>query len=262
MKFWKYQANGNDFVIFDVRVDSLDYSNKELWGKICDRKYGVGADGVLFFAPSENHDFKMIYLNADGGEVDMCGNGARAMVHLAKVLLDKTPVSFETRKGVYEGEVLADGRVSVSMNELYGVEEVPISDLYTEGKNCYFANTGVPHCVYEVEDVDKVDLVEVARPIRYDKRFCEGTNINFFDVKNGTLRMRTYERGVEGETLACGTGTVAVALAYVKHHGKKDELEIQTPGGMMKVQFKGEKRFLSGEVSNPFNGEIDFEDFQ
>ena len=261
MKFWKYQANGNDFVIFDVREKSLDYSNKYLWGRICDRKYGVGADGVMFFAPSEIHDFKMIYLNADGGEVDMCGNGARAMVHLAKELLGKTPVSFETRKGVYEGEVLSDGKVSVSMNELYGVEEVPISDLFSEGKNSYFANTGVPHCVYEVYDVDQVELEKVAPPIRYENRFCEGTNVNFFDIKNGKVRMRTYERGVEGETLACGTGTVAVALAYSKHHGEVKELEIQTPGGLMKVQFKDGKRILSGEVSNLFIGELNFSDF-
>lgn len=262
MKFWKYQANGNDFVIFDVRSNSLDYSNKSLWGRICDRKYGVGADGVLFFASSEKHDFKMIYLNADGGEVDMCGNGARAMVHIASKLLGKSPVSFETKKGVYEGEVLSDGRVSVSMNELYAVEEVSIEDLFSAAKNSYFANTGVPHCVYEVEDVDKIDVVEIARPIRYDERFCEGTNINFYDVQNGTIRMRTYERGVEGETLACGTGTVAVALSYRKHHEEKEELEIQTPGGLMKVQFKDEKRFLSGGVSNPFSGDLDLSDFQ
>jgi len=262
MKFWKYQANGNDFVIFDVRDNSLDYSKKSLWGKICDRKYGVGADGVLFFAPSQDHDFKMIYLNADGGEVDMCGNGARAMVHVASILLGKTPVSFETKKGVYEGEVLSDGRVSVSMNELYAVEEVSIGDLFSEAKNSFFANTGVPHCVYEVEDVDKIELVEIARPIRYDKRFPEGTNINFYDVKDGSIRMRTYERGVEGETLACGTGTVAVALSYRKHHEEIDELEIQTPGGLMKVQFKNGKRFLSGGVSNPFSGDLDLSDFQ
>lgn len=258
MKFWKYQANGNDFVIFDVRENSLNYSDKELWQGVCDRKYGIGADGVLFFAPSDAHDFKMIYLNADGGEVDMCGNGARAMVHIAKDLLDKTPVSFETKKGLYQGEVLSDGRVSVSMNELYAVEEIDVSDLYKDAKNSYFANTGVPHCVYEVEDVDQIDLIEIARPIRYDKRFCEGTNINFYDLKNGEIRMRTYERGVEGETLACGTGTVAVALSYRKHHEEKDNIEIQTPGGLMKVTFKGENRLLCGTVTVPFTGTIDF----
>lgn len=257
MKFWKYQANGNDFVVFDVRENSLNYSDKELWARICDRKYGVGADGVLFFAPSNDHDFRMIYLNADGGEVDMCGNGARAMVHISKELLGKSPVSFETKKGIYEGEVVSKNKVSVSMNELYAVEEIEISDLYKEAKNSYFANTGVPHCVYEVNDVDEIDVVDIARPIRYDNRFCEGTNINFYDLKDGKIRMRTYERGVEGETLACGTGTVAVALSYRKHHEEKAELDIQTPGGLMNVSFRDGKRFLTGEVTMPFTGSIE-----
>ena len=246
-----------DFVVFDVREKSLNYSDKELWAKICDRKYGVGADGVLFFAPSVKHDFRMIYLNADGGEVDMCGNGARAMVHIAKELLGKSPVSFETKKGVYEGEVVSENRVSVSMNELYAVEEIDISDLYKEAKNSYFANTGVPHCVYEVEDVDSIDLIEIARPIRNEKRFREGTNINFYDLKDGNIRMRTYERGVEDETLACGTGTVAVALSYRKYHEEKTELDIQTPGGLMNVSFRDGKRFLTGEVTVPFKGSLD-----
>ena len=166
-------------------------------------------------------------------------------------------LSFETKKGVYEGEVVSENRVSVSMNELYAVEEIDISDLYKEAKNSYFANTGVPHCVYEVEDVDSIDLIEIARPIRNEKRFREGTNINFYDLKDGNIRMRTYERGVEDETLACGTGTVAVALSYRKYHEEKTELDIQTPGGLMNVSFRDGKRFLTGEVTVPFKGSLD-----
>ncbi|MCO4794616.1 MAG: diaminopimelate epimerase [Bacteriovoracaceae bacterium] len=261
MKFWKYQANGNDFVIFDDRKSTMDKDNKKLFRNICDRKYGIGADGILFLESSPGHDFKMTYLNADGGEVDMCGNGARAIVDLASKLLAKKPFSFETKKGIYEGEVLEDGTVCVSMNELYDVESLDVSDLYSEAKNSYFANTGVPHCVYQVEDVNSIDLVSIARPIRSDHRFSEGTNVNFYEVQRDKVKMRTYERGVEDETLACGTGTIAVALSYVLHHGEVEELSIETPGGLMKVQFRDKKRFLIGNVSNPFTGEIEISNF-
>jgi len=271
LDFWKYQANGNDFVIFDDRRSNFSESPAAHFEFVCDRKKGVGADGVLFLKTSMKADYKMIYLNADGGEVSMCGNGARALTHFVHNIIKlkgrnpdekkETEYTFETMNGTYCSRVDEDGKIFLTMTELYDEDAVDISD-FLEDHNILdrrYMNTGVPHCVFEVENVEEFDLLEEAPPIRYDKRFKEGVNVNVYQVlQPGDLKMRTYERGVENETLACGTGTMAVALTYVKKYGADSSAQLginfETPGGHLQVLVEGEKKQFSGEVKLVFQG--------
>ena len=271
LDFWKYQANGNDFVIFDDRRSQFCESPSAHFSFICDRKKGVGADGILFLKTSMKADFKMIYLNADGGEVSMCGNGARALTHFVHHVIKLkgrnpeekkiTDYVFETQNGIYNSRVNEDGKIFLTMTELYDENAIDLSDFLPSEKilDRYYVNTGVPHCVFEVEDVDKFDLLSQAPTIRYDKRFEEGVNINVYQVlQPGDLKMRTYERGVENETLACGTGTIAVALTYAKKHGVNTGSQLginfQTLGGHLQVLLDEDKREFSGDVDLVFQG--------
>jgi diaminopimelate epimerase len=260
MDFWKYQANGNDFVIFDDRLSSFCDAPKGHFEFTCDRKKGVGADGVLFLKKSMKADFKMIYLNADGKEVSMCGNGARALTHFVHniIRMKKNPeYSFETQNGIYQSRLDKNGKIFLNMTELYDEDAVEIKDLFPLAKSFYYANTGVAHCVFEVEDVDQCDLLKISPSIRFDSRFKDGVNVNVFQVLGpDELKMRTYERGVEAETLACGTGTVAVALAFKKHHGEISKVKIQSPGGELFVTLKDDKREYSGQVECVFQGKF------
>jgi diaminopimelate epimerase len=260
--FWKYQANGNDFVIFDDRLGSFCEAPVAHFEFTCDRKKGVGADGILFLKKSMKADFKMIYLNADGNEVSMCGNGARAITHFVHYVIkmkQTNDYSFETQNGIYHSRVGEDGKIFLDMTELYDEEAVEIQDLFPEAKSFYYANTGVPHCVFEVQDVVDFDLLGRSPKMRYDERFTEGVNINVFEVLNpGELKMRTYERGVEAETLACGTGTIAVALAYQKKYGDLKNVLIHSLGGELNVVLDNEKkkREYSGDVELVFQGKF------
>ncbi|MBT7611084.1 MAG: diaminopimelate epimerase [Bacteriovoracaceae bacterium] len=262
MNFWKYQANGNDFVIFDDRLSLFCSAPSAHFEFICDRKRGVGADGVLFLKKSMKADFKMIYLNADGNEVSMCGNGARAITHFVHNVIQMQQTDeyiFETKNGIYHSRVGTSGKIFLDMTELYDEGAVEIKDLFPEAKSYYYANTGVPHCVFEVENVDQFDLMGSAPKMRYDTRFKEGVNINVFQVLGPSeLKMRTYERGVEAETLACGTGTIAVALAYQKQYGNQKQLLIHSMGGELYVILDNEKnkREYSGEVKLVFQGKF------
>lgn len=260
MNFWKYQANGNDFVIFDDRLGTFCDAPIGHFEFICDRKKGVGADGILFLKKSMKADFKMIYLNADGKEVSMCGNGARAITHFVHHVVkmkQTSDYSFETQNGIYHSRVDGTGKIFLEMTELYDEEKIDISDLCPEAKSNYYANTGVPHCVFEVEDVSRFDLLGRAPKMRHDARFPSGVNINIYQIINQSeLKMRTFERGVENETLACGTGTVAVALAFQKHHGQKSEILIHAPGGDLSIVLEKEKREYSGQVELVFQGQF------
>jgi diaminopimelate epimerase len=260
VNFWKYQANGNDFVLFDDRLASFCDAPIGDFEFICDRKIGVGADGILFLKKSMKADFKMIYLNADGNEVSMCGNGARAITHFVHEVVQMKQTknySFETQNGIYYSRIDDNGKIFLNMTELYDEDTINISDLCPEAKSHYYANTGVPHCVFEIEDIDKFDLLGRAPKMRYDGRFKEGVNINIYEMVNESeLKMRTFERGVENETLACGTGTVAVALAFQKYHGQKNEILIHAAGGELSVVLEKDKREYSGQVELVFQGQF------
>lgn len=271
MDFWKYQANGNDFVVFDDRRSKFSEAPAAHFAFICDRKKGVGADGILFLKTSMKADYKMVYLNADGGEVSMCGNGARALTHFVHHVIKlkgrnpdekkETQYTFETMNGIYQSRVDEDGKIFLTMTELYDEDAVEIGDFLADHKilDRRYMNTGVPHCVFEVESVDEFDLLKEAPSIRYDKRFSEGVNVNVYQVlQPGDLKMRTYERGVENETLACGTGTMAVALTYAHKYGTGSSgqlgINFETPGGHLQVMIEEDKREFSGEVHLVFQG--------
>ncbi len=241
-----YSATGNTFLAFDNRQSQLVLSERALWEKVAN-DYGV--DGLLFLEGSSNYDFKMRYLNRDGREVEMCGNGARAISVFAFDKLGLTPpegyYQFETMNGVYQSKAFPP---QVEMTELSEVGSIAIDDLYPALFSLYL-NTGVPHCVYEVEDLEQIDIVKYGGKIREDRRFPEGTNVNFWQRKSGSSRhqfkLRSYERGVEGETLSCGTGAVATAVAI--HHKVKIDppIELHCLGGILTVKWEGKYQNIS-----------------
>lgn len=255
ISFDKYCGTGNDFIVLDNRTNSFDPKDSGLWQRLCDRRFGVGADGVLFFGNSDEYDFEMIYLNADGGEVGMCGNGARALTSFAKkIQFDKTNFIFKTRDGVYTSEVLRNGEIKLQMTQLEEIRSIDVSDII-KSSNSFYMNTGVPHSIYFLDSVKGIPIQEWGSKVRYDKRFIQGCNANFVEVlAEGKLRLRTYERGVEGETLACGTGAVATAWAYRELYESVDSIDIEVPGGELRVLFENEKVFLCGKAEKIFSG--------
>lgn len=258
ISFDKYSGTGNDFIVLDNRTNSFDSSDSKLWQRLCDRRFGIGADGVLFFNNSDEYDFEMTYLNADGGEVGMCGNGARALTSFAKkIQFDKTDFKFKTRDGVYSSEVLKSGEIKLEMTQLNEIGLIEVTDL-VESTNSFYMNTGVPHCVFFLNNISTISIDELGSKVRYDKRFTEGCNANFAEVLGeGELKVRTYERGVEGETLACGTGAVACAWAYRELYKSVDVVKVQVPGGDLRIIFEGDKVYLCGKAEKIFSGVIE-----
>ncbi len=255
--FYKLEASGNDFILLDQRRKSkgrsLDYKN--FAKKYCQRKLGIGADGLLVIEPSRKAAFKMRIFNADGSEAEMCGNGARAVGLWAR----KRFLSFETKAGIIESE-LSENNVKIKVTNPFGLKRnVPIKVL---GRNLKvnFINTGVPHLVILVESLEKIDVDNIGRAVRFHKKFQPaGANVNFVEVeKKDFIRIRTYERGVEAETLACGTGTVASAIVATR----QNKIKVKTKSGeILKVysSFKGNKInnvWLEGRVSCLYKGEL------
>lgn len=261
MEFYKYSGSGNDFIVLDNIDGKLRIKPSQIthW---CKRREGVGADGVLLISSSRNHDFEMRIFNADGSEAEMCGNGARCSVHFAYNILklkgDKE-FSFETMNGVYSGSVEACGEIKIRMTELYDIDSISINDL--SGKQALYLNTGVPHAVIEVSSVEDVNVRSVGSAIRHDVRFPEGTNVDFFEViddKEQAIKLRVYERGVEDETLCCGTGIMATAVSCAKFFGWDGEIKVYAKGGLLKaiVDKDLEGLYFQGQVKLQFKGEI------
>ena len=258
IKYWRYSATGNTFLLFDAREINLNEKmNKIFLADLCG-KFDV--DGVIFLEVSEKYDFHMRYLNADGAEVEMCGNGARSITHFASVELGIIPMSsksytFSTHSGVYQSIPIKD--YPVLMTELKDLQAIDIGDLYKSSFSMYL-NTGVPHCVFEVGDPIVIDLISVAKPIRFNERFANGTNVNFFSHDGARVVMRTFERGVEDETLSCGTGAVAVAVSLFKYKSIKGPFNIKAPGGELIISCSKdlEEIWLAGPVTLTEKGEI------
>ena len=235
IKFWKYQGNGNDFVIFDDRENRVEFK-PELIRKVCDRHFGIGADGVMVLKDTPDVDFEMLYYNADGYLGSMCGNGGRCMAayaYLEGIVGEK--MTMKTYDGNHEAVIndeIEKGKlfdVSLSMNDVNGIEK---------DEKFYLLDTGSPHYVEFVDKVAEIDVVVEGRKTRYAERFSpDGTNVNFVEISDNRLFVRTYERGVEDETLSCGTGVTASAIAAFLETGKKD-FQIHTTGGEFRVDFK------------------------
>lgn len=250
--FYKYQGTGNDFVIIDNREDFFLKKNTELVAKICDRRFGVGADGLLLLEKHPSADFRMVYYNSDGNLSSMCGNGGRCISHFAKflgIISDKT--IFEAVDGMHEATVEKDW-VSLKMNN---VEKVNVSENYT------FLNTGSPHHVEIVSHLEDFDVFTKGKTIRNKTYGKEGANVNFVEQNDKVVfSVRTYERGVEDETLSCGTGVTAVALAMFET-GKTSENKVilKTPGGELQVRFEKvgssyKNVYLEGPATQVFKG--------
>ncbi len=232
--FYKMQGSGNDFILIDNRKGILKGMNlKGLAVKVCDRHYSVGADGLIVIIPSKKADFKWRFFNADGSEAEMCGNGSRCtarFAHLKKMA--KKSMSFETLAGTIHAHVKMN-TVKVQLAGATGLRmniAVPLDSGIRMG---HFINTGVPHLVYLSRDLDYEDVDRIGRTTRYHTLFKpRGANVNFVQIlSKHKLRIRTYERGVEGETLACGTGSVAAALIAGSLGAVSSPIEVLTRGG-------------------------------
>lgn len=238
IQFKKMSGAGNDFVVADNRERIVPESGRaELIERWCRRRVGIGADGVLLLEPAQGAgDFRMRYYNADGGEAESCGNGARCIARFA-LLVGAAPAEmrFETQAGIYEAVVGAE-EVTISLSDPTDLRRnVKLPDVagLPDGGRVDFINTGVPHVVVRMDDVQAVDPVAVGRPIRHHQAFAPaGANANFIAPRDeGGLAIRTYERGVEDETLACGTGAVASALVASLHGWATSPTPVKTRGG-------------------------------
>lgn len=257
VKFSKYQGTGNDFVMIDNRELLLKPDSSKI-EKICHRKWGVGADGLIFLQMKPGYDFEMVYFNSDGRESSMCGNGGRCLIQFAKQLkVISNRCKFWAIDGEHEGEILPDGQVSLRMKDVHTIEVLPNKDV--------LLNTGSPHYVLFDSNTREKDIVSEAKQIRYSKAFAnEGVNVNFVQkINSEQIFVRTYERGVEDETLSCGTGVVAATLATA-YLQPSDTIcmDIQTPGGTLQVSFlKSDEGFkniyLTGPAQHVFEGTVE-----
>ena len=249
MKFWKYSSAGNDFVVLDEEFKS----NPQEISDLCDRRFGIGADGVLVFKNSSTHDFEMVYYNSDGGEVEMCGNGARALCHYARYVknIDKTTLKFKTLSSTYEAKFLKPNLIKMAMSEIK-TPNMNLDKLCTH--QSAYIEVGVPHVILLDADYDE----ELAKKIRWDKRFLSGVNVNFLKkVNEETYKIHTFERGVEAQTLACGTGITAAGV-YLSELAVSDSFSvtIKAAGGDFIVEKKGGTFYLTGTTHAIFSGEL------
>jgi diaminopimelate epimerase len=254
--FYKYQGTGNDFIILDNRENSLHLTDEKV-AQLCHRRFGIGADGLMLLGKDPQYDFSMKYYNSDGREGSMCGNGGRCMVSFAHRLgLIGRNTRFMAIDGVHEAEITAEEYVKLRMSDVDGIRSA---------QDHYFLNTGSPHAVFFVDDVKSLNVFEKGRELRYSKTFQPaGTNVNFVQVLDqNTLFVRTYERGVEDETLSCGTGVTASSLAAsLKLNADKTSFAIQTLGGNLKVSFtklshgKFTEITLEGPANRVFEGDF------
>jgi len=257
MRFWKYHGLGNDFVL----VENLDGSvpkDPYFVRSVCHRRFGVGADGILYLEHSAKADFAMRVMNSDGSEAEMCGNGGRCAARFAFMNgIAGEKMSFETVAGVIKAEV--HGR-KVKLQLTRPTDMKLDYAVAFEDKELFLSsvNTGVPHAVLLVGDVDLVPVDDLGRAIRYHKAFgAKGTNVDFVEVVDGeNARLRTYERGVEGETFACGTGAVASSVILTQKALVRSPVNIHTRGGeVLKIFIDGEV-YLEGDARFVYKGEL------
>lgn len=256
INFYKYQGTGNDFIMIDNRQDVFSKNDTKLVESLCDRRFGIGADGLILLENDNETDFRMVYYNSDGNQSSMCGNGGRCLVAFAKSLgIIQNKATFIATDGLHHATISENGIVSLQMKD---VDEVRIEDDYV------FLDTGSPHHVQLVEDLEHFDVKAKGAAIRYSALYGKsGSNVNFVSQKSAdTFSLRTYERGVEDETLSCGTGATAVAIA-MKALGKTDadKVNLNVEGGKLEVSFtptegKYVDVFLKGPATFVFKGDI------
>ncbi len=252
--FSKYQGTGNDFIIIDNRQNNISLTSKNI-SFLCDRHFGIGADGLMLLQLKDGYDFEMIYYNADGNQSSMCGNGGRCLTQFAKDCgIVKDNYTFLASDGIHEA-FYNEGWIHLKMKDV---------DYIIDHHGDYIVDTGSPHFIKVVDHVMEMDVYKQGNEIRYSKDFkAEGINVNFVEIidEDGII-VRTYERGVENETYSCGTGVTAAALVFAHNEIGFNRVEIQTKGGLLAVEFDktGDTSFsniwLCGPALFVFKGEI------
>jgi len=257
IKFSKYQGAGNDFILIDHRNGKLKNIDAATVAKLCHRRFGIGADGLMFLLNHENFDFEMVYYNADGNLGSMCGNGGRCIAAFAKQLgIVDSETNFLAVDGPHYAKITAEGNwVELQM--------IDVHDIKKDG-TATVLNTGSPHYVTETENLATLDVFNAGKAIRNNETYkAKGINVNFVENKGDHLFVRTFERGVEDETYACGTGVTAVAMAMAQQRQPGFiETPIEVLGGKMQVNFdydgtKFTNVFLCGPAEKVFEGETD-----
>ncbi len=256
ISFHKYQGTGNDFVVIDNRTRAFDTLTSEQVQFLCDRRFGVGGDGLMLLNTTAGYDFEMKYYNSDGAESSMCGNGGRCLVKFAAEMgMKKSNYHFKAIDGLHEASIEDNGWVRLKMNNVTSV---------TKTHSDHVLDTGSPHYVKIVADVEKMDVNKEGRAIRNSSAYKKhGINVNFVEIKDGYIFVRTYERGVENETLSCGTGVTAAALVCAHNDIGFNHIDIKTPGGDLAVEFKKQSAemftdiWLCGPAQFVFKGEVD-----
>ncbi|MEM6524179.1 MAG: diaminopimelate epimerase [Bacteroidota bacterium] len=252
INFEKFQATGNDFILIDNMDLSLDVSVETI-SKMCDRKFGIGSDGLILIQPHEKYDFEMVFYNPDGSQ-SLCGNGSRCAVNFAKELglIQSQSTAFLAYDGPHNAEILTDGQVKLKMSDVQNVRLLP---------DGMFVDTGSPHLVKYIVNIANYPVFDEGKSIRNGGLFAQaGVNVNFVEISGeNEIKVRTYERGVENETLSCGTGVTAAAITS-SHKGLSSPISIKTRGGDLRVEFKKETLdqftdvYLIGPAVKVFSG--------
>lgn len=256
--FYKYQGAGNDFILIDNRNNNINHHNPALVASLCNRRFGIGGDGAMFLQNKDGYDFEMVYYNADGQPSSMCGNGGRCIVAFAKFLgVIDTETTFLAVDGPHYAKISASGDwVSLQMIDV---------DQVSEDGDAYVLNTGSPHYVTQANDLKDKDVYHEGYAIRNNNTYkAEGINVNFVEPMDKGYFVRTFERGVEDETWACGTGVTAVALAMAGHHNQTGHINtpIKVLGGDLNIRFDHDGKkfsniFLEGPAVKVFDGDVE-----
>ncbi|MEZ2335937.1 diaminopimelate epimerase [Mucilaginibacter sp. RCC_168] len=257
IRFYKYQGAGNDFILVDNRENKIDHSNPKLISSLCNRRFGIGGDGMMFLQNKESFDFEMVYYNADGAPSSMCGNGGRCIVAFAKFLgIINNETEFLAVDGPHHAKISDSG-------DWVSLQMINVDQINTDN-DAYVLNTGSPHYVKQVEDLEHRDVYQEGKAIRNNAIYREkGINVNFVEPTGDGYFVRTFERGVEDETFACGTGVTAVALAMASHNQKTGHITtpIKVLGGDLNIRFNYDGKvftdiFLEGPAVQVFSGEV------
>lgn len=257
LHFYKYHGAGNDFILVDNRKTAFNHQNPPVLASLCDRRFGIGGDGIMFIQDKEGYDFEMIYYNSDGNPSSMCGNGGRCIVAFARYLnMIKEETNFLAVDGPHYAKISENG-------DWVSLQMIDVSQIYKDDE-AFILNTGSPHYVKEVAGLSELDVYQAGKEIRDSTPYKEhGINVNFVEEKDGRLFVRTYERGVENETYACGTGVTAVAIAMAQKKGLFGEIStpIEVRGGHLNVKFHRQgnlftRVFLEGPAKFVFEGDI------
>lgn len=259
-RFQKFQGTGNDFVIIDNRDLRFPKDDVALIEKICDRRFGIGADGLMLVEDADGYDFRMVYYNSDGRQSTMCGNGGRCISKFTFLnKISDASGQFIAIDGPHDYSINEEGFVKLNMIDVHDIEKV--------GED-YVMFTGSPHYVRFVSDLFEMDMYNGGRSIRYSERFAkEGINVNFVEKSDDVCALRTYERGVEDETYSCGTGTVAAALSIAERFSiAGGPVHLNTKGGPLNVYFEKKDGgyqdiWLEGPATFVFEGVLDTDDF-